>query len=263
MNTHPYTEQDITLYLEGNMDKVESKAFEEELRANPSLSERVAIIQLEHRAAEIFMAEDLKVQMDLWEKGEPFSASEPKIKKPLPITYLWSGVAAAVILFLALFYLGIFNRQASTTLALARDFHAQSNPFGETRSGNSPVSVLEKEKAKLSNYLIDTTGLSASRVYFDNLEANNTNIDPIERKMILANLSFRAAKYQEAKIAFEEISLDADLVKDTRQKAEFYAFLSDVALGKNGQEFKADIWVRFSPPHNYSDQVNELLKYLK
>ena len=212
----------IEAYLLGQMPPEEATRFEQEMAADQSLAAEVGQQQLEHRAMELLLREELQSQMQQWkEEKEQEEAGVGTGAKVVPMNtsrrLIFRLAAAASVALL----IGFFSRQFFfsptdyESLAMENFGSSSVNMRGDKQNILSPAYQAMNDK-----------DYQKALMQLDLLPGG---YQPLTVLNLRGECHFYLHQYQQSAASYQQILQSASADGDLREKAEWRLLMSYVA----------------------------------
>jgi tetratricopeptide (TPR) repeat protein len=243
----------IEAYLLGMMDDAEQATFEQAMASDTDLQSAVAAQQLEHRAMELAIRDDLRTQMSAW--------STETATTPLQVTTTTD--TAAPVMQVSFVRRNFFKIAAAASVLLVLGF------FGRSLFGPSEVDTLSyfNSTTRSSGSMNEMpevlrAGLSALKGgrYDEAITAFGQVTDPNYKPQALlftGECYFRLKKYEDA-IATFTIAESTAANAEQKDSAQWFRFLALKAAGKKTEAAALKAVIRANDGHTFWEEAGKV-----
>lgn len=249
-------------YLLNNLSEADKQAFEEQLRTDEELQQELSRLQLEHRAMQLLLRDDLRAQMNAWkiekntapqETGQTATVSEAR-RVLMPVRWARLAAAASVLLVLAFVANWVWNSQSPSGDALAAEFYV--SPSAGIHRGESD---LDNEAYRAGSALIQQKQYDQAIEQLSSI-ADSALLWPA--RMQMADAYYKKGDFAKAAdAAGQVVAQTSDPLM--RQSAEWLQAMALLASGAPEAEWKPTLErIAADTNHGYDEKAKSLLKKL-
>lgn len=253
-------QETMEAYLLNNLSVEEKREFEARLRSDEALQQDLSRLQLEHRAMQLLLRDDLRTQMNAWkaEKNAAPDVSEQAAparearRVLLPVRWARLAAAASILLVLAFVANWLWNSQSPSGDALAAEFYV--SPAAGNHRGESEQDTESYQKA---------VALIQQKQYDQAIEQLSAIADTDllwPARMQTADAYYKKGDFAKAAATAAEIAAQT---QDSlmRQSAEWLQVMALLASGAPKSEWMPMIQrIAADADHGYESKAKELLK---
>ena len=242
----------IEAYLFDMLDAAGRASFEQEMANDSELRAAVAQQQLEHRAMELAVRDDLRNQMAAWDLEDTEETTAPLTVSTAPTmqvsfirrNFFKIAAAASVLLVIGFFSRSLFEPSGDVN-ALAY-FNSTTRSSG---SLDAMPEVLRPGLSALKNGQYDNAIAAFAQVQDPNFLPQAT--------LFMGECYFRQQKYDAALDAFEKVE-SMQATGDQKESAQWFRLLTYKAAGKD-QDMKAlkDV-IRENKEHSFWEEAGKV-----
>ena len=253
-------------YLLGALTQTDKQAFEKSMANDPDLAAAVAVHQLEYRAGQLVLRDDLKAQMATWRvEKEARQAAEAASISPLTVVGKKAKIvpmrrrifqyASAAVILLAIGFMArwAMQPQALSGVGITQKFYDEPS-FG-TKSGadTSLITAAERLVEVQKDYKLALLTLQ---------KIKDTAL--IGRKLALkAHCEYKMGDFQAAATTLQ-MFIDATNDPLSKQPAEWHWLLMKVAANQRDAAFETLLQrIENDDKHQFQDDAKKLREALK
>lgn len=255
-------QETMEAYLLNNLSEADKQAFEAQLRSDEALQKDFSRLQMEHRAMQLLLRDDLRMQMNAWkaeknaapDTNEPAAPAHEARRVLLPVRWARLAAAASILLVLAFVANWFWNTQSPDGATLAAEFYV-SPPAGNHR-GESDEDTDSYQKA---------VALIQQKQYDLAIEKLIAIADPAllwPARMQTADAYYKKGDFAKAAATAAEVAAQT---QDPlmRQSAEWLQAMALFASGASDPEWMPIVQrIAADANHGYQNKAQELLKKL-
>jgi len=255
-------QETMEAYLLNNLSDADKQAFEARLRGDEALQQDLSRLQMEHRAMQMLVRDDLRAQMNAWKTEKNAASEDTEQAAPahqarrvlMPVRWARMAAAASILLVIAFVANWIWTSQGTSADALAAEFYV--SPSAGNHRGESDQDTESYQKA---------VALIQQKQYDQAIEQLSTIADSAllwPARLQMADAFYKKGDFANAADAARQI-IEQTQDPLMRQSAEWLEVMARLASGAPDAEWKPILRrIAADTDHGYSDKAKELLKKL-